>query len=81
MITPHYMKVFNQVLHELNKMEARQRNTLADVADVSRATLYKWQVDPPVSPHLRTFVSVAEAMGYEVRLVKTRKGARLKAVA
>lgn len=71
------MKVFDRVKDEI----AAHWNVdvLADEAGVAPATIYFWLSGKTKTPHLRTFIKVATAMGYRVDLV--REKVRLRAVA
>ena len=46
---------------------------------VAKATMYHWLEGKTKSPHLRTALAVANAIGFEIHLVKSKKR-KLKAV-
>lgn len=74
-------KIFKQLIKELKKYDL---GSVAEISDVSLQTLNTWIGLYPdrtvTAPQMRTFIPVAEAIGYKLELVF--KGAsHLKSVA
>jgi len=59
------MKAFEELKDILKNYNLE---TVADVAGVHFTTLYNWLSGKTKNPHLRTFIKVAKAMGFEVML-------------
>ncbi len=65
-----HLELFYKVVNELNKTHPSTWNDICDEANVSIGTLYKWVNWEIWCPHLRTVVNVANALGFDVVLVK-----------
>lgn len=61
------MKIFNQLKDILQDYNLEN---VAYHSGVATSTLYKWMDGTTKTPHLRTFVTVAKAIGFEVHLVR-----------
>jgi len=70
--------VFEQIKNTLTPMSRDELKGLAEDAGCCVGTLQRWAEDKVDAPRLRTFYKVADALNYEIRLVKRRK---LRAVA
>lgn len=68
-------EIFNQLINELNKYHLPD---VADAAGVSYQTLSNWVSYKVQAPQLRTFIPVAETIGFDLKLVRRQT---LKAVA
>lgn len=76
MLKRTYINIFNQLLRDLDHYDGQDLAALSDESGVSLGCLYKWKIDPPISPHLRTFFDVAQAMGYTVELKQASRRSR-----
>ena len=61
-----YLDLFYAVIEDLQRLPAKQWPALADKADISLGTLYKWINYEIYCPHFRTVYNVAWALGYEI---------------
>ena len=71
-------EVFLQLLDVLGEPDWPELERIAEVAGVSPHTIYNWCYGPVLSPHLRTIVAVASAVGYD--LVLKKKAPKLRVV-
>lgn len=67
------VEIFDDLFGKLVYMNHQQLKEVAEEAKVSIATLYNWISGKTYNPHINTLVKVATTLGYDIRLVKTRK--------
>lgn len=73
-------EVFLEIIGRLWQFDGEQLLELAETAGVHWTTLYNWRTGEVTHPTMRTFIPVAEALGYEVRLVRRKRGGFVRAV-
>jgi len=74
-----HMELFETVIDALRACNHATWPSIAEEAGVCLGTLYRWTDNLVWCPHLRTVVSVANALGYDVILRKQKK-VRLRSV-
>jgi len=72
--------VFLAIIGELWKYNDEGIRAVADDASVHWVTLYHWKSGKTYAPRICTLARVALVLGFELRLVKVAKTARLRAV-
>lgn len=73
-------KVFMQILDMLNELNDAEKRHLAEQAEVHWVTLYNWCGGFVATPRLDKLINVAEALGYDVELVRRQAKPTLRRV-
>lgn len=77
--TTERSKLFCDIIGLIASKQWADLRELAEKAEVSAQTLWNWSYGATYNPQINTLVRVAEALGYEITLVRAKRAA-LRAV-